>query len=32
MTEISQKIREMELLDKSRIKELEELKKMRNNL
>ncbi|CAF0748071.1 unnamed protein product [Brachionus calyciflorus] len=32
MTEISQKIREMELLDKTRIKELEELKRLRNNI
>ncbi|RNA12546.1 UPF0193 EVG1-like [Brachionus plicatilis] len=32
MTEISQKIREMELLDKSRSKELEELKKLKNSL
>jgi hypothetical protein len=30
MTEISQKIREMELIDKGRIKELEEMKRLRN--
>lgn len=32
MTEISQKIREMEVLDKTRTKELDELKNMKNNL
>jgi hypothetical protein len=30
MTEISQKIREMEVIDKSRTKELEEMKRLRS--
>jgi hypothetical protein len=30
MTEISQKIREMEVIDKTRIKELEDMKRLRN--